>query len=205
MERKIIAVDFDGTLIRGNSLHEYVFAGVMDAAAHLSVCKLARLACVAACRALRLVPHEAFKRRCAGIIGFPPSVKRRFDKRIGARLRLGLLSALRAHAAEGCEVVIASAAFRFYLEDLDAVKGFALIATDSDAPDCRGDAKRSAVEAYASEIGGVVEAVITDHYDDIPLLRAARRRVLVNPSKETEVRVGAAMPYVIYEDGRDFF
>lgn len=204
MGRKIIAVDFDGTLICGNSLHEYIWAGMADAAARLSVGRLFRLLALVACRAVKVMPHETFKRRCAVVVGFPPSVKRRFDKRVASKLRLGLLSALRACVARGYEVIVASAAFQFYLDKFEPIEGFTLIASPVDGPDCRGKRKEMAVEAYASERDAVIEAVVTDHHDDIPLLLSAPRHILVAPSRETVARVGAAMPYVLYEDGCDF-
>jgi phosphoserine phosphatase len=47
-----------------------------------------------------------------------------------------------------------------------------------------GNEKLLSIQRYFAE-GVVLECVITDHYDDLPLLREARRRILVRPTKLT--------------------
>ena len=55
--------------------------------------------------------------------------------------------------------------------------------------ECRGERKKSRVEEYLDTEKLTLEAVITDHSDDIPLIKACLNRggkvTLVSPDKKT--------------------
>jgi len=57
-----MAVDLDGTLLRGNSLHEYIRCGLR----HGSLWQRTRLAVFLGLRRMRLVSHVWMKRRALG-------------------------------------------------------------------------------------------------------------------------------------------
>lgn len=181
-------VDLDGTFVRGNTLHIFLCTAI---AHHLRRGRPATAAAIAmqyVKRALRLSDHLQFKTRSLRLAGTDPELLGRFTakakKKINGRLRESL-------AVEAQPVVMATAAPEFYARLL---WNGPLIASrrlpDGSLDELRGDRKLQAVLDFARQYGcGDISKVYTDHYDDLPLMQAARKTVLVAPSAETLRRV----------------
>lgn len=175
----VAVVDFDGTLIRGNSFRLYVRLGLRRASAW----GRARIAWWWMVRRCGLIGHAAFRRRCAAVIGFPEALLAEMRAACAAMRSPAVARFLAEREAEGCTVLLATAAMEEYIR---AVYDGPYIAS---APgcDCRGERK---LQAVLGRLDGRAPAwVLSDHEADLPLLRHAAahggRAVLVNPSGAT--------------------
>ena len=176
----VAVVDFDGTLIRGNSFRLYVRLGMRRA----SVWGKARLAWWWAVRRCGLIGHAAFRRRCAAVIGFPDALLAEMRAACDAMRSPAVARFLTEREAEGCTVLLATAAMEEYIRGVYADGPYV---ASTPACDCRGERK---LQAVLGQLGGRTPAwVLSDHEADLPLLRHAAthggRAVLVNPSAAT--------------------
>lgn len=176
--KKVIAVDFDGSLLRGNSLRLYLRAGIEDLLRRGALGKLARIAWIVGLRRLRLVSHARMKFSLSDLIGCGAPVMKRYRARAIGRLNPKVLDLIES---SGADPVVVSAAFGFCIE---GVVPFPVLASPPEGPELRGEAKAERLRLYLEEQEARLEAVVTDSADDLPLLlMPCTRRYLVAPSR----------------------
>lgn len=160
----LLAVDLDGTLITGNSLHEYIRCGLRHSRL------LDRLAIVAALglRRLHIISHVEMKRRVLPHIKPTEALRDDFARRTGAMFRRSVVEEIERWREGGATVLLATAAPEVYVPWL--WEGDYVCTDPHSEVECRGDEKLRRVLAYASEHGLRFAAAITDHPDDLPLL-----------------------------------
>lgn len=200
----VVVVDFDGTLIRGNSFRLYVRLGMRRASAW----GRARLAWWWTVRKCGLIGHAAFRRRCAAVIGFPEALLAEMRAACDTMRSPAVERFLAEREAEGCTVLLATAAMEEYVR---AVYDGPYIASRPGS-DCRGERK---LQAVLGCLDGCTPAwVLSDHEADLPLLRHAAvhggRAVLVNPSAATLSFFRQLKPSELFDvefllDGREAF
>lgn len=160
----LMAVDLDGTLLRGNSLHEYIRCGLC----HGSLWQRIRLVVFLGLRRMRLVSHVWMKRRALAAIRRDESFIADFKMRVDALRRGEVLRLIDAHVASGGRVLLATAASEVYVPDIWEGD---YVCTDAACDvECRGTAKVRRVLDYAAAHGCSLDVVVTDHPDDLPLL-----------------------------------
>lgn len=185
--KKLAVVDLDGTLVAGNTLHIYIKCALTDALRRGNVKMAAILSGLAALRAARLISHRGFKFRALDSIRPSERLRRRFTKVVSSSFRPEVLAVISGMKSEGIEVLLASAAPGFYIPwfwngDFIATP----IKDNTTRTELRGTMKLMGVNSYAEKHGLRLYAVITDHSDDLPLLKAgAIRNILVKPSANT--------------------
>lgn len=128
------------------------------------------------------------------------------DRLVPGGCRSEVVARLRAEQAEGCAVLIATAAQRYYAEAIAARLGVdRLVATESvwsdgdllarlDGPNRRGPAKRDAVAAWLAAHPGLAAhgfRFYSDETADLPTFELAAERVVVHPGRSLR-RVAAA-------------
>lgn len=196
-QRKIVVVDLDGTLIDGNSLHLYI----RTALSHSSLTVKARIASLLALRKMRLISHTTMKFAILNMVKPDEAFRKHFVQQFEKMKRQSVVSLIDIYTDNGAIIVLATAAPDIYLPWIWTGK---YVATQTDNnplhKECRGKSKLEAVRQYMDN--GTLEAVITDHTDDLPLLLAgARTNILVNPSKRlTDTLTGRHIPYIILPD-----
>lgn len=185
--RKLLAVDLDGTLIRGNTLHIYIRCALKDMLRRRRLYSLAYSAAMLALRRAGRISHSRMK---FGILShIKPTARLRADFRAAtAPLRNKdverLISDFRAR---GGAVLLASAAADSYIPliwDGDFVATDMNPATNPGHIECRGEEKLRRVHDYAATKGLTLCAAISDDArDDAPLLQAAPEAFLVSDGK----------------------
>ncbi len=169
-----MAVDLDGTLVRGNTLHEYIRCGLR----HGGIRSRLRILAALTLRRLRVSSHVAMKRRVLAAIRPDAAFVADFRGRVDAMRRPEVDALMRRHREAGGIVVLATAASELYVPliwDGDSVSTDARCAVE-----CRGAEKLRRVLSYAEARGARLDTVVTDHPDDMPLLaRPGVRRVIV--------------------------
>lgn len=169
-----MAVDLDGTLLRGNSLHEYIRCGLR----HGSLWQRIRLAVFLGLRRMRLVSHVWMKRRTLAAIRRDDGLVADFKMRVDAMRRTEVQRLIDRHIASGGRVLLATAASEVYVYDI--WHGECVCTDVACDVECRGDEKVRRVLDYAAGHGCILDVVVTDHPDDLPLLRCPGvRRIIV--------------------------
>lgn len=188
--RKVTVVDLDGTLVQGNTLHLYLRAAVRCLWWRRPLTAL-RVAMLMAARAARLIPHSTMKYGAARAVGAHPAVIARLKGT--AHFNPQVIKLLEERKVMGDTVLLATAAFTFYARELwnSELIGSDLAAGPSE--ECRGERKAAAVAAYLRTHRANLSCVITDHHDDLPLLRLnpTGPNYLINPSKKTAALAGS--------------
>lgn len=176
--KKVIAVDFDGTLLRGNSLKLYMRAGVAEVLSRSDFRRLVRVFWIVGLRQLRLVSHQRMKFSLLSLIGRDEAVMVRYKALVSRRLNERVLRLLEETDAEP---VVVSAAFDFCI---DGLVPYTVLATAPDGSELRGLAKVEILMDFLEKNDAELEAVVTDSVDDLPLLLMdCDRRILVTPSR----------------------
>lgn len=183
--RPLVAVDLDGTLVDGNTLHLYIRSAIGEMVRGWRVGALGYTLGMLALRRLGLVSHRTMKFGIFGRIRHTPGLARRFAREAG-RHRRADVDALIGHLREGgYEVLLATAAPAQYVGLLwqgDFVATDMDAATNPGRTECRGDEKLRRVTAYAAARGLTLTAAVSDDLtDDAPLLGAVAEAYHVSP------------------------
>lgn len=196
--RTAIIVDLDGTLLRRNSFKEYLKFAAWQSLRQLRIDVIPRIAAWIAVRKLRLITHSRLKQRLMRITEpiMGPDELHKFANRLARHIHPKVLKLCRQMRQTNSAVILATAAPASYAALI--AQGVSLdgcIATpSSDTPDWREtvrEEKRDQVLAFLQCHELSLCAIITDHRDDLPLMRAAKDIVLVSPNKKTLDAVNA--------------
>ena len=194
--------DFDGTLIRGDSI--ILLCLYARRRGLVSARYMLRALYAGARYALGLLAAERAKERALRFLAGRPKaevdqIADDFYRTVLApRLRPEGVAAVRAHTAAGHKTLLVSASSAFYLEPVRNALGFDdVIATrwDTDArgvltghvcgDNCRGVQKALRLAEYLAAKGDRLDyetsAAYGDSYGDLPMLRLCAHRVAVNP------------------------
>lgn len=161
-------IDLDGTLVRGNTFHEYLRLGLGEALRGGHLWRSMRLAALMGLRALRLIPHARLKFGSLRLIEPTPALQRKFAGRISSMRNEEVERLIAVYEAEGAHILLATAAPAVYVPWIWTGE---YVATTG-GTELRGEEKLKAVREYMSRNGLSLYAVVTDHEDDRPLLQA---------------------------------
>lgn len=185
----LAVVDLDGTLLKGNSLRRFIPFLLRHLQSQRQFLATFKLLTLMALRSVRIISHRRMKHP----IHRHAERMTREDMAQFISLLLGdidmqLLDSLRA---SGSRLLLATAAPYPYSRPLAEVLGFdGCIATHytprlSDYEECRGERKAKMALDFARHNQLEATMVVTDHSDDLPLLRLDNiKRLLVNPSEK---------------------
>lgn len=183
--RPLVAVDLDGTLVDGNTLHLYIRAAIGEMVRRWRVGALGYTLAMLALRRLGLVSHRTMKFGIFGRIRHTPGLARRFAREAARRRRADVDTLIGRLREGGYEVLLATAAPAQYVRLLwqgDFVATDMDAATNPGRTECRGDEKLRRVTAYAAARGLTLAAAVSDDLtDDAPLLGAVAEAYHVSP------------------------
>lgn len=183
--RKIVVTDLDGTLIDGNSLHLYICCALSLRRPLLSL----KICAWLGLRLIRLVSHRRMKFAVLGLITPDQRLKDKFVGHFDAMRRPETAKLLDTYRSQGATVLLATAAPDVYIPwiwDGDFVA--TRIKDNPNLKECRGEEKLTAIRQYMTK-ADTLEAVVTDHHDDLPLLLEGANNFLVSPSPQTIKRL----------------
>lgn len=175
-----LVIDLDGTLIDCNSFTEFV----KHLFAQLPEARL-KIFAIVALRKLRLITHLEAKRRIVAIAQ-KHLQKVDIDKFI-EKLLTHIRPSLERRIQMADRVILATAAPEIYVIPFAQALGIEEVtATPTNGAENRGTVKLRNVEKAGVKFDRDT-IVITDHYDDLPLLQrnAAGQNILINPSSTT--------------------
>lgn len=185
---KSIIVDLDGTLYCGNTLHRYLLTAFTESLAYGHFGTVARITCAYLLRGLRISSHHTFKQRALNAAGHNAKLLETFAKKARPNLNTRLINYIKQREKDGDFVLLATAAADFYVSKLwNGPMVCSYFDDKNELHECRGEVKLKAVLNQLKAKGiDQIDTVVTDHYDDLPLLQAAKNRILVNPSTYTQ-------------------
>lgn len=190
--KHIVVVDLDGTIIAGNTLRIYITEGMRDMF-HRHPLRTLTVATIVALRKLRLISHRRMKFAALKRIEASQALRQRFIRSFDTKRRPEVAELLAEYRSNGATILLATAAPDVYIPWIWSGP-YVATPTDSnpDRIECRGQNKLLAVKRFM-EPGDKLEAVITDHIDDLALLSAgAQTNYLVSPDTRTLTAVRLA-------------
>jgi len=183
--RNIVVVDLDGTIIAGNTLRIYITEGIRVMYRRHPL-RAATVAGLVALRKLRFISHRCMKFAVLKRIEPTEVLRQRFVARFDSKRRPEVAEILDRYRREGATILLASAAADIYIPWIWNGPYVATSTTDNpNGIECRGQTKLFAVKHFM-RTGDTLEAIITDHADDLALLSAgAITNYLVSPDTRT--------------------
>lgn len=188
-ENEALIVDLDGTLISRNSFTLFVkwlgraFVSRRRYKALMQLCRYV------AERKMRLISHARCKQLIIDLVqrNLSETEMDAFGESLSAYLRPLVMDIITEARREGRVCVLATAAPGIYAKAFGRKVGMdCCIATSGGEKECKGDEKLRRINDLLRERGLKLWGVITDHHDDLPLMRVAGiKRWLVAPSAET--------------------
>ena len=189
-----VVVDLDHTLIKGNTFVLFVFYVFSRSLLRLKVFRFIIILYLLLLRKLRLVSHSGFKKRFLGVIqrGLLSVEIEEFCNRMLIKRSHVVWSLVQQFRNAGYPVCLATAAPDVYVSVIVKMLDFDMYTATSSNYDESSwyesirEKKLQDVLCVLKENGLDLDVVITDHYDDLPLLRAAGgRKILVSPGQKT--------------------
>lgn len=184
---KLVALDLDGTLIAGNSLHVYLKCGVAELLRTSNFISASKVLLLIGLRALRLISHRHMKFAALSIIKQTDHLRSVFTNKIKSMRRPEVELLIKDFRENGCEVLLATAAADCYVPLIWSDRFIATpMQNNVNRIELRSEVKRDAVLHYAQQHGMTLHAVITDDVADLALLSVgAQKNILVHPSAAT--------------------
>lgn len=177
-KRKLLAVDLDGTLYKGNTLHLYIHTGLSALVRRGRLDAWLRCAWFLGLRKLGLVDHRGMKFpvvRC--LQKFDSHFLPEFSSKVKAGLNPKVVEMIETYRDRGFEVLLATAAADSYVSAIwegDYVATTMNPDLNPERIECRGAEKVRRIEEYCASRGLVLKACITDDsVSDGPLLSAS--------------------------------
>lgn len=201
--KRLVVIDLDGTLVDCNTFPRWVLWVLKDSLCHIRVQDFFTILYLLVKRKFFLSSHKDFKSRLesfsfstACVDGFVRSLEKKRNVQLVQKIRDGLYD-------DGV-VLIATAAPSQYASSLvrQCKVNASVLASHwgkTGFKDNVGYEKLAAVREWAVKNNCRLDTVITDHYDDLPLMQAARTVYLVQPAQQTVQavkRAGIAFQYL---------
>jgi phosphoserine phosphatase len=193
--KKIVVIDLDGTFVSVNSFHKWMLFLIKQSLKKRTLRTLLKLMNIIRCRALKKINHAQMKYAILEIS--EKIVKEReieqFVKHLDRVIHQGLLKIVEEKKAI---TILATGAPEIYAKKLSQLYGFDYhICTPSTKiqpwrENLKEVKKENLLQLLQKEnLPPHVDQLFTDHHDDLPLMRIAKKVYLVNPSEETLERV----------------
>lgn len=197
-EKKTLAIfDFDGTMIRGDSIVSFVWLGVR--LKKLSLWEYVRLGVLALPYALGLLSDEVYKTRALRFYGEMSAAEKQavdqvfVEETLLPKVRPQALQCLADRKKEGCLCLLVSASTENYMRMAAERLGFdALLCTRLDengqaCANCKGAEKERRIREYLKESGTDADFGASfaygDSRSDLPVLSLCGHPVQVNPKR----------------------
>ncbi|WP_289158264.1 HAD family hydrolase [uncultured Muribaculum sp.] len=188
-----VVIDLDGTLLDCNTFRRYIMAMSKTMAVRCHIYDLMVVVVFVVLRGVRVISHARMKRQVLKTTGKYATEEwlRDFSTRLFDYRNNRVLDVIRYYKEKSYGVIIATAAPANYATWIaDRVHVGVCLATpmdvDDDWEEFSGERKLEAVMQYLNKAGGELTTVVTDHYDDLPLLKYnLGRNIIISPSKKT--------------------
>ncbi|MGN0230897.1 MAG: HAD family hydrolase [Muribaculaceae bacterium] len=205
---KTAIFDLDNSLLADNSLRLYArhMMGVLLRRRRLV--RLVALICHISFRRLRIVSHITMKQHLMHLTihDFDTPALNAFIRTLQAHVDPRALALFNRWHSQGWLILLATAAPSCYADEFARRMGFdgvcatQIPADDSPMTECRGEEKLRCAINWLEAHNASLEALVTDHHDDLPLLRLPKHlNILVDPSEKTLSMI-TGIPFVTIDN-----
>lgn len=196
--KKAIVVDLDGTLLKTNTFVHYIKYVCGKALLHGNVFVVIWMCLLVFLRKIRMISsHENLKRRI--LVCSKQYSKEDNMKELALKLcqyeNQNVLVIMDKYREQGYAVVLSSAAPEGYAKWIAKQYMFDFacatkMSVNSDWRENVGEEKKLNTQLLLEENALTLSVLITDHYDDLPLLRIEKEaNLIVNPTEETKKKI----------------
>jgi hypothetical protein len=193
---KVVVVDLDGTLVSVNTFREFV---VFAACMLLGKGKIGRVCMITGAvmaRKMRLISHSSMKKTVLRYVlpCLTDGEKGVFVNQLTKYTQSSVTKIIEDCKNRGYKAILATAAPEIYAVPFAEKLGFDDCVATSSTVDKKvrwkenvGNNKVDSVKNWIDKHNAVIDIVITDHHDDIPLMKYNHQgtNYLYNPSKQT--------------------
>lgn len=193
-QRQFVVVDFDGTLIEGNSLIMFIVYSFRLLVRRGRFSDSWGVFRAVVERKIRRISHREMKFRILSVLHKVLSEEdiQGFVQLLVKKVNPKVKQIIDDASSCGQTIILATAAPDIYISKFAACQGLDyFIATDMTDDirrykESRGEIKKERVEKLVDSLRGEVSTVITDHLDDIPLLLYCKgANMVVSPDEKT--------------------
>lgn len=188
--KKIVVVDLDGCLCTINSFRFWMFFSLLFLLFSLHWVRCYKFNAYIVLRVIGKSDRVRMKRDILSVTeDMPFFVIKLFCRFLYQFINHNVLSEVRKYKKLHVPVVLSTAAPACYVDVFAEKLGFSHVFSTQSVfgiswKENIGNEKWESISAYyGKEV--IVDCVITDHHDDLPLLMRAKKRILVRPSKVT--------------------
>ena len=199
-----IVVDLDKTLVKVNTFRHFIVMAVKASIVRLHFAPLLLIVAAIGCRLLRIYSHSDMKRQIlSATAGFVTELDlAHFAAKMAVSANTEVLKIISQAHENREKVILATAAPEIYAQKIAMLTGCdtciatALPSQCTDWNECAREHKLVAVKAYTDSCNLHISGLITDHFDDIPLMAECSPKggaiFLVSPGKRTLEQIAEA-------------
>ena len=199
-----IVVDLDKTLVKVNTFRHFIVMAVKASIVRLHFAPLLLIVAAIGCRLLRIYSHSDMKRQIlSATAGFVTELDlAHFAAKMAVSANTEVLKIISQAHENREKVILATAAPEIYAHKIAMLTGCdtciatALPSQYTDWNECAREHKLVAVKAYTDSCNLHISSLITDHFDDIPLMAECSAQggaiFLVSPGKRTLEQIAEA-------------
>lgn len=188
-----VVIDLDGTLLDCNTFRLYITAMLGLTARRGHLIDMMTIIVFVALRGVRIISHAEMKRSILRTTARHATDEwlRDFSSKLFTHSNKRVLDVINYYKEKSYGVIIATAAPANYATWIaDRVHIGVCLATSMDVDgewsEFSGERKLEGVMQYLNKSGGELATVVTDHYDDLPLMKYnLGRNIIISPSKKT--------------------
>lgn len=177
--RPCTVVDLDGTYVKGNTLKIYLKCGLRYLLRHNKYMDSGKVLFGVVKRQLRISTHLEMRNTVIEVLcRYNAAILKDFSAYVAKHIDPTVKSLIKERVTKGHRILLATAASGIYVP---YIWGGDFVA------DCRGVEKLRRVMQWLADNNCMLDTVVTDHSDDLPLLEANNKgtNILVNPSATT--------------------
>lgn len=198
MKRRAVVVDLDGTLLSTNTFKKYVLFVAKESLVALHIDVTLSVMFFVALRLMRVVSHSTMKyyllKKSARFMR-ADRLNQLADMLL-LKVNPNVAALCRSYRKQGYYMLLATAAPENYAVIVSSRMGFdgccatMMPQAESEWGENAREQKLESVLRHLDSVNASVAIVITDHHDDIPLMKVSQEKnILVNPAYKTVVKI----------------
>jgi phosphoserine phosphatase len=192
-KKRLVLCDLDGTLVSCNTFHKWLKYTAKNYLINFKIIKFIKIIFYSFLRLIRLITHKELKIQILKISQNEDDLfVDNFVKNILIFLNLKVIKLLETYFQENYHVIMITAAPEVYANKIGKKIGFDMVIASPNHNGDKNNWQENIREQKLISLNNNIDIsqfesieVLSDHYDDLPILKIATKCILVSPSKKT--------------------